>query len=115
MSALRILEHILNSKNIAIYDTLNLPDNKTKKVLNQEETTLALNKAQALNNYFKEYVERRKYLLDELTDTYNENFGYIVSRIYNGDFLEFKNINPKVTLFKSQRDAIARIIFNNNT
>ena len=115
VTALRILEHILNSKNIAIYDTLNLPDKKTKRVLNQEETTLALNKAQALNEYFKDYIKRRKYLLDELTDTYNENFGYIVSRIYNGDFLEFKNMNPNVKLFKSQKDAIARIIFNNNT
>ena len=41
ITALKIFEHILNSKNIAIYDTLNLPDKKTKRILNQEETTLA--------------------------------------------------------------------------
>jgi len=114
ITALKIFEHLINSKNIAIYDTLTILD-KNKRVLNKEETTLALNKAQALNDYFKEYINRRQYLLDELVDAYNERFGYIVSRVYNGDFLEFKNMNNEVTLFKSQRDAIARIIFNNNT
>lgn len=114
ISAVKIFENLLNSKNIAIYDTLKVLD-KAKRVLNQDETQLALNKAQELNNYFKTYLNRRGYLLDELVDTYNEKFAYNVSRTYNGDFLEIPNINPNVTLFKSQKDAIARIIFNNNT
>ncbi len=114
ISALKIFEHLLNSKNIAIYDTLKILD-KTKRVLNQEETQLALNKAEELNNYFKTYINRRDYLLDELVEAYNDKFAYTVSRTYNGDFLEFPGINPNVTLFKSQRDAIARIIFTNNT
>ncbi len=115
ISALKIFEHLINSKNIAIYDSLSALDKNSKKKLNKEETTLALNKAHELNNFFKDYLSRKTYLLDELVEAYNDKFGYSVSRVYNGDFLEFKNMNKSVSLFKSQKDAIARIIFNNNT
>ncbi len=116
IGAVKILEHLLNSKPIAIYDSYtSIVDNKTRKELNQEETTLALSKAKDLGNFFKSFVESRKYLYDELVEAYNNKYGYNVARVYNGDFLEFVNMNPDITLFKSQKDAIARIIFTNNT
>ena len=116
IGAVKILEHLLNSSPIAIYDSFTSSvDNRTRKELNREETALAIDKAKELNNAFKNYIESRKYLYDELVEAYNNKFGYNVARVYNGDFLELNNINPNVNLFKSQKDAIARIIFTNNT
>ena len=115
ISGIKIFEHILNSKSINIYDYLTGVDGKRKRILNAEETTLAQEKAIALNEYFKEYINKDRNRQMELVDEYNERFGYNVARIYNGDFLDFPNMNSNVTLFKAQRDAIARIIFNNNT
>ena len=114
MSAVNIFMHLLNNQSIAIYDT-RMENDKKKRILNKDETALALNKAHELNNYFIEYVKKRDQLYILLTEAYNEKYGYVVSRIYDGGFLDFPSINPNVNLYKSQRDSIARIIFNNNT
>ena len=114
INALKIFEHIINSKNIAIYNTLTTPNGK-KKVLDKEATEEAISKSIEIEAYFKRYVEARSWIYKDLVDTYNANFSYNVTRHYNGDFLDFPNINPAIKLFKYQRNAIARIIFNNNT
>ena len=53
-NAYRILEETLNLKDIRIYDTIEDPDGKQKRVLNKKETTLAQQKQQAI----KECVPR---------------------------------------------------------
>ena len=51
-NAYRILEDTLNLRDVRIYDTVEDPDGKERRVLNQKETTLAQQKQQAIKDAF---------------------------------------------------------------
>ena len=111
----RLLDMILNNKKIAVYDYLTTGKNKKKAVLNKKETLLAQNICEQINLDFHTFIESSLDNIDRLHEAYNSKYGYNVSRIYNGDFLTFPNLNKNVTLFKYQSNAVARILFNQNT
>ncbi|MCR5221697.1 MAG: DEAD/DEAH box helicase family protein, partial [Lachnospiraceae bacterium] len=51
----------------------------------------------------------------ELEEIYNEKFGGIKQRHFDGSFLEFPGMNPNSSLFGYQKNAVARILFSPNT
>ena len=65
-NAYRILEDTLNLRDVRIYDTVQEPDGKERRVLNQKETTLAQQKQQAIKDAFQDWIwrdpERRRTL-----------------------------------------------------
>ena len=74
-----------------------------------------MEKQKILNEDFKQYIFESKTRTKKVTDAYNNLYAYNVSRIYDGNFLEFPGMNKEVNLFEYQKSAIARIIFNKNT
>ena len=110
----KLFEHTLNSKTLSIVDFFKVAGKSFSKI-NKEETILIEEKQKQLENEFKEYVENHDDIKKSIIDTYNEKYGYIVPRIYNGDFLDFTGMNKDVHLYQYQKNAIARIIFNPNT
>ena len=116
ISAIKIIEKILNSSTIAIYDSVKIPgQKKTSRIFNKDETTLALQKAEELEDAFKKWCNSNSKKKEDLEECYNEHFGYIVSRKYNGSFLTFPGMNEDIHLFDYQKNAVARILFSNNT
>ena len=115
----QILERLLNSKKLTVYDISRNYDNngklKTVSILNKEETILLQEKARAMEEKFHQWIDERYEYKDKLVEAYNKLFGYNVSRIFNGNFIDFKGINPKVTLFDYQKNAVARILLTKNT
>ncbi len=117
LDAMHIIEKTLNQKTIAVYDEAPSPTKpKSKiKVLNQEETLLAIKKQEAILDEFKKWIwldDKRK---DELLERYDEKYACNKVRHFDGSFLTFPNLNPSISLYPYQRNAIARILFTPNT
>ena len=117
ISALAILERTLNMKNIAVYDEKTSLVNKSgkKRVINQAATTEAMEKQKKLIKAFKNWVWKDPVRSKQLEEIYEERFCCVKRRIFDGSFLTFPTMSPKVTLFPYQKDAVARMIFAPNT
>ena len=114
-NAYRILEESLNLKDIRIYDTIEDPDGKQKRVLNKTETTLAQQKQQAIKNAFKDWIWKDPSRREALVTKYNELFNSTRPREYNGEHIRFGGMNPDITLREHQKNAIAHVLYGGNT
>jgi len=114
-NAYRILEETLNLKDIRIYDTIEDPDGKQKRVLNKKETTLAQQKQQAIKDAFQNWVWKDPRRREALVTKYNELFNSTRPREYDGSHIRFGGMNPDITLREHQRNAIAHVLYGGNT
>ena len=114
-NAYRILEETLNLKDIRIYDTIEDPDGKQKRVLNKRETTLAQQKQQAIKDAFQDWVWKDPRRREALVTKYNELFNSTRPREYDGSHIRFGGMNPDITLREHQRNAIAHVLYGGNT
>ncbi len=111
LSGIELVKRTLNMNTLSVMEK----NNENKYQLNKNETLLAMEKQKILNEDFKQYIFESKTRTKKVTDAYNNLYAYNVSRIYDGNFLEFPGMNKEVNLFEYQKSAIARIIFNKNT
>ncbi len=113
-SAYRILEDSLNLRDVRIYDTVQDPDGKEKRVLNKDATTLAQQKQQAIKDAFRDWIwkdpDRRQALIRKYNDLYNSTR----PREYDGQHIIFGGINPEIKLREHQLNAIAHILYGDN-
>ena len=113
MDMLYLLENILNMKNLAIYD---IPDPKKKtRILNQKETVKIIEKQDKMIAEFKSWVWKDEKRKTRLQGSYCRRYGNIRKRVFDGEFLEFPDMNPEIKLKKHQKDSVARIIMTPNT
>lgn len=103
----KLLLNILNHKDVAIYDTI-VKNGKDVRIFNKAETLLAQEKVELLERAFKTFIANNK-LESRIEQCYNEKFRYVVSRRYDGSFLNLP------FLYDHQKNAVARILFNKNT
>ena len=117
LDAMHIIEKTLNQKTIAVYDEVPSPTNpKSKvKVLNQNETVLAIKKQELILEEFKKWIWNDQKRKDMLLEKYDERYACNRVRHFDGSFLTFPNLNPNISLFPYQKNAIARILFTPNT
>lgn len=114
-NAYRILEDSLNLKDIRIYDTIEEPDGKQKRVLNKKETTLAQQKQQAIKDAFADWIWRDPHRREALVTKYNEMFNSTRPREFNGSHIRFGGMNPDIKLREHQKNAIAHVLYGGNT
>lgn len=117
LEALYILERTLNMKTIAVKNEVACKINASgkKRVINKEETLLALEKQQKMIKEFQDWVwkdEKRKKRLETI---FENKYSCVRRRIFDGSFLTFPDLSPNITLFPYQKNAVARIIFTPNT
>lgn len=115
MSAYKIIEHSLNLKDVKIYDTVTDPDGKERRVLNQNDTLEAQEKQQMIKDAFKEWIWQDPDRAERLCKAYNERFNSYVPPKYDGDLVQFHNLNPNVSMRPWQKEAVARIMYSGNT
>lgn len=113
-SAYRILEETLNLKDIRIYDTVEDPNGKEKRVLNKKETTLAKQKQQAIKDAFQDWIWRDPERRERLCSRYNERFNATRPREYDGSHIHFVGMNPDIKLRPHQLNAIAHVLYGGN-
>lgn len=114
-NAYRLIEDCLNLKSTKIYDYTYDDDGKKVAILNKKETMLAQQKQDAIKETFKNWIWKDYDRRNHLTQKYNELFNSIRPREYNGDHLEFPNMNTEISLRKHQKDAIAHVLYGGNT
>ena len=115
--AMDIFQRTLNMQSVAVMDTVKSDFTKSGKqsILNKEETVLALEKQALLIRDFKEWIWKSPKRKKRLEEIYEEKYCSLKQRHFNGAFLEFPQMNPEISLFPYQRDAVARILFTPNT
>lgn len=110
----QLLEDCLNLKNTVVKDLVE-EDGKEKYVINEKETKIAQSKQKQIRKEFDKWIwndiTRRK----RLEDIYNNKFNSSVVRKYDGSYLSFEGANCNITFRPHQKDAVARILYGNNT
>jgi len=115
LNAYHILEDTLNLRDVRVYDTVRDPDGKERRVLNRDATTLAQQKQQAIKDAFRDWIWKDPQRRQALVKQYNELFNSIRPREYDGRHIVFGGINPEITLREHQLNAIAHVLYGNNT
>ena len=113
-NAYKILEDTLNLRDSRVYDTIE-EDGKEKRVLNQNETTLAQQKQQAIKDAFVGWVWKDPQRRTLLVKRYNELFNSTRPREYDGSHIHFVGMNPEINLREHQRNAVAHVLYGYNT
>ena len=113
-NAYKILEDTLNLRDSRVYDTIE-EDRKEKRVLNQNETTLAQQKQQAIKDAFAGWVWKDPQRRALLVKKYNELFNSTRPREYDGSHIHFVGMNPEINLREHQRNAVAHVLYGYNT
>ncbi|MBD5532852.1 MAG: DUF3849 domain-containing protein [Lachnospiraceae bacterium] len=113
-NAYQILEDSLNLKDSRVYDTIE-EDGKEKRVLNKKETTLAAQKQDTIREAFKDWIFHDPDRRQDLVAKYNKLFNSTKPREYNGDHLKFPGMTPDIELKPHQKNAIAHILYGDNT
>jgi len=114
-NAYRLLEDALNLKDTKIYDTVEDLDGKEHRVLNKKETMLAQQKQEMIKEAFKEWIFRDIDRREDLCKTYNELFNSVRPREYDGSHIRFVGMTPEIQLMQHQKNAVAHILYGDNT
>lgn len=114
INAYEILEQSLNLKSVRIFDTKLNADGNEVRVLNKQETILAQQKQQTIQNAFRDWIFKDPARRERLVRRYNDSFNAMRPRIYDGSHINFVGMNPEVKLWKHQQDAIARVLYGGN-
>lgn len=111
--ALQVLEMTLNNKRFTE------PASTTRKTSKQSQAHQyavdALEKQTALEQAFQKWVWSDKRRAEQLVTIYNNTFGCVRRRVFDGSFLTFPGMSKDISLYPHQRNAVARILLTPNT
>ena len=113
-NAYRLLEDALNLRDTKIYDTVQDADGEYRE-LNRKETMLAQQKQELIREEFKSWIFKDMHRREDLCQIYNERFNSIRPREYDGSHIQFVGMNPEITLMPHQKNAVAHVLYGNNT
>ena len=110
----KLLEDALNLRDTKIYDTIHDADGD-HRVLNKQETMLAQQAQESIREAFKQWIFKDLDRREELCATYNWIFNAIRPREYDGSHIRFEGMTPEISLMPHQKNAVAHILYGNNT
>ncbi len=115
VNAYKIIEETLNLKDVRVFDYVDDGNGKRTPVLNKTETAMAQVKQGLIKEAFANWIWKDIDRRDKLTRIYNDKFNSVRPREYDGQHISFGGINPEITLRKHQINAVARILYGQNT
>lgn len=104
-----VMKAALNNKTLPIYDRL--PDGSS--VLNAEATEQVAETIRQIRDQWEMWWPTSSDAT-EIGKRYNERYNRIAETRYDGSFLKFQGLNPKLTPYQHQRDAVWRTIVTGN-
>lgn len=110
----KLLEDALNLRDTKIYDTIHDADGD-HRVLNKQETMLAQQAQECIREAFKQWIFKDLDRREDLCATYNRIFNAIRPREYDGSHIRFEGMTPEISLMPHQKNAVAHILYGNNT
>ena len=114
VNAYKLLEDALNLRDTKIYDTIHDADGD-HRVLNKQETMLAQQAQESIREAFKQWIFKDLDRREDLCATYNRIFNAIRPREYDGNHIRFEGMTPEISLMPHQKNAVAHILYGNNT
>lgn len=114
VNAYKLLEDALNLRDTKIYDTFHDADGD-HRVLNKQETMLAQQAQESIREAFKQWIFKDLDRREDLCATYNRIFNAIRPREYDGSHIRFEGMTPEISLMPHQKNAVAHILYGNNT
>ena len=116
MNAFDIFERMLNSGEIVVYDSV-VSEGKGMPVrrINRAESMLAQERAKLMEEKFRLWLFKDEPRRTRLLEHYNEAFGAIRPRVYDGSDLRLPGKNPNIRLQDYQLAAVSRMINSKNT
>jgi len=115
LTAIKILEYMLNGKTVKQYEYVPKANWKYERVFDREGTLAAQEKEKLLARDTTAWLGATKERRARLEECYNDAYvGYTYSP-YDGSFLELADLNPEVTLYPYQRNGVARLLLSGNT
>ena len=114
VNAYKLLEDALNLRDTKIYDTIHDTDGD-HRVLNKQETMLAQQAQESIREAFKQWIFKDLDRREDLCATYNRIFNAIRPREYDGSHIRFEGMTPEISLMPHQKNAVAHILYGNNT
>lgn len=117
MDMLHIIENTLNMKTLVVYQKVSSAISKKGEafVPDQSKTLMVLEKQRAIIEKFQNWIWQNDERRERLQILYETRFGAHRKREFDGSFLTFPNMNPSISLYPFQRNAVARIILTPNT
>lgn len=76
---------------------------------------LAQQAQEAIRDAFKQWIFKDLDRREELCKVYNERFNAIRPREYDGSHIKFVGMTPEIRLMPHQKNAVAHILYGNNT
>ena len=110
MNAVDVFENAINFKSPKVYDKVD-----DRSIFNAKETMLINQKMNMFRQEFKDWIFADQDRRDRLVDKYNERFNTTRPREYDGSHLIFPNMNPSIKLRPHQLDAVAHVLYGDNT
>ena len=86
-----------------------------KRVINKEKTMLARQKQDLIKEEFSNWIFEDAERRNNLEGIYNRTFNSIVDREFDGSSLTFPGMNPTIKLQPHQKNAVARILYSENS
>lgn len=114
-SAYRIIEDTLNLRDTRIFDYVYDEHSNKKAVFNAKETTAAQAKQEVIKQAFQDWIWKDPERRNRLVRYYNDTFNSVRPREYDGSHITFGGISPEITLRPHQVNAIAHILYGDNT
>ncbi|MGC9670937.1 helicase-related protein [Planosporangium sp. 12N6] len=108
VDAYRLVELALNGQPATVYDTVVDDEGRERRVRNQDETLLAVERQQALRERFGQWVWEDPERTDRLVAEYNRRFRSHVPRRFTGAHLTFPGLAADATPYPHQLDMVAR-------
>ena len=110
MNAVDVFENAINFKSPKVYDKVD-----DRSIFNAKETMLINQKMNMFRQEFKDWIFADQERRDRLVEKYNERFNTTRPREYDGSHLIFPNMNPSIKLRPHQLDAVAHVLYGDNT
>ena len=110
MNAVDVFENAIKFKSPKVYDKVD-----DRSIFNAKETMLINQKMNMFRQEFKDWIFADQDRRDRLVDKYNERFNTTRPREYDGSHLIFPNMNPSIKLRPHQLDAVAHVLYGDNT
>ena len=107
-----IAQAVMEQRTLLVYDEVDDPEGRVRRVLNPVETAAAQEKADALQERFSEWVWEDPTRAGKLVAEYNRRFNSIVLRDYSdaGEYLTLPGMAASFAPRPHQRAAVARMI-----
>jgi N12 class adenine-specific DNA methylase len=115
INGIALLEQALNLKSPTIYEVIQHPDGSEERKVNQDETLAARDKQKQIKESFKAWVFTEPERTERLVRLYNDTYNTLRLRAFDGAHLTFPGMNPHITLYPHQKDAVWRITSSGNT